>query len=522
MQSWTSRLGVILAVTGSAVGLGNFLKFPGQLATYGGGFMIPYLVCLLVIGLPIAWIEWSMGRQGGRRGVNSVPGVLLALTGRRRLAMFGALAPLIPLMIYTYYIVVEAWCLVYAWRYLCGGFGFSDAGQYGTFFSSFTGVGADDGALFANGELLAAVAICGLLNMLVVWRGIAKGIELVCTWGMPLLVLLALAVVARVLTMEPVGGRTVVDALGATWDPASTFTADDGATRTVTLLGTLTDHRAWLAAAGQIFFTLSLGMGVLITYASYMKPDDDVALSATTAAAGNEFCEVALGGMMSIPAAFLFLGPAVLVAVPGLFGLGFVALPNVFDAMPGGAIFGFLFFALLFLAAITSSLSMIQPAMAFLEEGFGRTRHAAVWIVAAITTPGVALVLWLGKGFTALDTIDFWMGNLAILVFALFTTIVFAHVLGADKGLAELRRGAEIPVPSWFAPTVRWITPAVLVAVLVAFLAGELQGGGRIAALADRRVALPFAYIALCTALFLWLGRTALPRLQARIDGGRP
>jgi NSS family neurotransmitter:Na+ symporter len=520
MQTWTTRLGVILAVTGSAVGLGNFLKFPGHLATWGGGFMIPYLVCLLAIGLPLAWAEWTMGRQGGARGVNSVPGILLALTGRRRLAVLGALAPLMPLLIYTYYVVVEAWCLAYAWRYLAGGF---DPGtDFGAHFAGFTGVAAPDGSLFATPELLAAVALCAALNLLVVWRGIARGIELVCTWGMPLLVLCAVAVVARILTLEPHDGRSVLDALGATWNPDRTVTAADGATRSVSLVGTLGDPRAWLAAAGQVFFTLSLGMGVLMTYASYMKRDDDAALSATTACAGNTCCEVGLGGMMSIPAAFLLIGPSVLVVVPGLFGLGFVSLPAVFAAMPLGALWGFLFFALLFLAAVTSSLSMIQPAVAFLEEGFARSRRGAVAVVALITTPGVLLVLWLGNGFTALDTIDFWAGNLGILLCALLLVLVFSWVVGAERGLAELRRGAEIPVPSVTAPVLRWVTPGLLIAVLGFFLWGELAGGGRIAALADWRVALPFAYTAALGALFLWLGARALPALARRIDGGRP
>lgn len=521
MQTWTSRLGVILAVTGSAVGLGNFLKFPGQLATYGGGFLIPYFVALLVIGLPLAWVEWTLGRQGGARGVNSVPGIVLALTGRRRLSALSAVAPLIPLMIYCYYVIIEAWCLGYALRYLGGGFGFAEPARYGEHFAAYVGLGADGGMVSQPG-LLAILGLCLAGNLAVIWLGVSRGIERVCTWAMPLLVLCALAIVVRVLTLAPVEGRTVLDALGAVWNPERSLTLADGSMRTVTLAQTLANPDAWLAAAGQIFFTLSLGMGVLITYASYMKRDDDVALSSLTACAGNEFCEVALGGMLSIPAAFLFFGSAVLISVPGLFGLGFVSLPNVFDRMPGGAAWGFCFFLLLFLAAITSSLSMLQPAVAFLEEGLGLTRRGAVAAIGLLTLPGIALAAWLSHGFTALDTLDFWMGNLAILVCALVICIVFAWMLGTRAGLAELRRGAEIPVPGLLGPVLRWITPAFLLVVLGAFLAKELSGGGRIAALADWRVALPFAYLAGCTLLAVALGFAAQRRLQARLDGGRP
>ncbi|MFM2091805.1 MAG: hypothetical protein RLZZ127_2294 [Planctomycetota bacterium] len=509
---WGSRLGVILAVTGSAVGLGNFLKFPGQLAEYGGGFLIPYAVALLVIGLPLCWVEWTMGRAGGARGVNSVPGILLALTGRRWASVLGAAAPAVPLVIYGYYIVIEGWCLYYAW-------------DTERLWVGLVGLGRDWG--MAPG-LAAAVVLCAAINLAVVYRGINRGIELVCTWGMPVLVLCAIAVVARVLTLGTVTGadgieRTVADGLGAVWNLERTVSAG-GATRTVSLAATLSDPRAWLAAAGQIFFTLSLGMGVLMTYASYMRTDDDVALSATTAAAGNEFCEVAVGGMMTVPAAVLFLGAGVLVAVPGLFGLGFVALPKVFAAMPGGQVFGFLFFFLLFLAAVTSSLSMLQPAVAFLEEGFGRSRRAAVLLIGAITAPGVVLVCWLSAGLTALDTMDFWMGTLGVVLCALLVLVSFAWLWGLRAGLAELRRGAGIPIPVLIGPIVAWVAPAALLAILGAFLWNEIlakDSGGRIAALADWRTALPAAYALGMGALFVVLGALAQARLRRRI-GGEP
>ena len=115
-EQWGSRIGVILAVAGSAVGLGNFLRFPGQAAANGGGaFMIPYFVCLLLVGIPICWAEWTMGRQGGRYGVNSCPAILSALGGSRVWSYFGVLGLLIPVCIYAYYNVIEVWCLGYAW-----------------------------------------------------------------------------------------------------------------------------------------------------------------------------------------------------------------------------------------------------------------------------------------------------------------------------------------------------------------------------------------------------------------------
>ena len=516
--TWTGRLGVVLAVAGSAVGLGNFLKFPGLLATYGGGILIPYLAALIVIGLPLCWAEWAMGKAGARRGVHSAPAILLAVTGRRWGAALGGAMPAIVLGIYGYYLVVEAWCLFYAWQYLVSGI---PTGGGSALFARMTGVGGD-GQVAALPGVLACVAICHGLNLLVLAGGIRAGIERLCTWGLPLLVLCAVIVVARVLTLGEVTGadgvaRTVSDGLGAVWNPERTVTASDGTARTVSLATTLAKPEAWLAAASQILFTLSVGMGVLLTYASYLRERDEVALASTTAAAANQTCEVVLGGMMAVPAAVLFLGSGILIAVPGLFGLGFVSLPEVFAAMPGGQAIGFCFFALLFLAAITSSLSMLQPGCAMAQEVLGLGRGAAVAALGLITLPGIAITLWLSGGLTALDTMDFWIGNLALMLCALATAVIVGWVWPGDGGMAELRRGARLDVAGLAGPVLRWVTPLALLAILAGFLAKELAGGGRVAALADWRVALSAGWVIALVLVGAALGHRARYRLAARI-----
>src|SRR5690606_14655819 len=120
-ERWGSRFGVILAVTGSAVGLGNFLRFPGLAAQYeGGAFMIPYFISLLLIGLPLAWAEWAMGRYGGVRGFNSTPGIFRCICKNRASSFLGVFGLIVPVVIYMYYVFIEAWCLGYAWNYLTG------------------------------------------------------------------------------------------------------------------------------------------------------------------------------------------------------------------------------------------------------------------------------------------------------------------------------------------------------------------------------------------------------------------
>src|SRR5690606_6814489 len=144
-EQWASRLGVILAVSGSAVGLGNFLRFPGQAAQNGGGaFMIPYFVALVLLGIPLCWAEWTMGRYGGRRGFHSAPGIFSVLWRNRFSKYLGSVALLVPLVIYMYYVVIEAWCLGYAFSYLTGALELgSDTKAYEQYFSDYVGSGAN-------------------------------------------------------------------------------------------------------------------------------------------------------------------------------------------------------------------------------------------------------------------------------------------------------------------------------------------------------------------------------------------
>ncbi len=474
-EGWGTKVGVILAVMGSAVGLGNFLRFPGLAAKYGGGaFLFPYLIAFLVVGLPLAWMEWSLGRYGGRLGHHSAPGIIRAITGRRGMAYVGMLGTLLPVMIYTYYVFVEAWCLSYAWAYLTGAFyrlgGDSEA--ITTHFLESVGATAN-GAVFGSGtarRMLVFLAICFGLNFFLIYRGVKKGIEKFCNVAMPLLVVCALILLVRVLTLPAHPDhpeQSILNGLGYLWNPSLPGES---------FWHTLARPDIWLAATGQIFFSLSVGFGLILTYASYLKRDDDVALGSLTAASGNEFCEVVLGGMIAIPAAFVFLGPAVVQNPPGTFGMGFIALPNVFNQMPGGNIFGFLFFALLFLAAVTSSLSMLQPTIALLEEGTGLGRRPAVALLGGATLLGCLFIVYFSKDFTALDTIDFWVANFFIFVFATAQVLIFGWVLGIDRGMAELRRGAEIRLPRILPFMLKYVSPVYLLIIFCAWLVYELPG----------------------------------------------
>jgi NSS family neurotransmitter:Na+ symporter len=455
-QRWGSKLGIILAVAGSAIGLGNFLRFPSQAAQNGGGaFMIPYFIALVLIGVPLMWVEWTAGRFGGGFGHSSAPGIFHSLCRKNRfIKYFGVVGIIAPFIIFMYYSYVESWCLAYAYYSLVGELNFGTAGEYLSFLQGHQGVGGAGLAGSAPGFVFFLITFG--LNAWVVHHGIQGGIERLCNWAMPILLICGIVIVFRVLTLDaPPGAPSDQDAvhgLGYLWNPD---------------LSALKSPRVWMAAAGQIFYTLSLGMGVILSYASYLKKTDDVALSGLTASGTNEFAEVVLGGSIVIPAAFVFFGAAgvAVVARSGAFNLGFVTMPQIFAGLPGGFFYGFLWFLMLSLAGITSSISMAQPAIAFMEDEFNLTRPKAVRIFSIAGFILCQPAIWfLNKG--VLDDLDFWGGTFFIVLGAAFEIILLAWVFGIDKAWDELHHGGQLRVPRVFRYIIKYVSPTLLLGMI--------------------------------------------------------
>ncbi|HTL69595.1 MAG TPA: sodium-dependent transporter [Lacunisphaera sp.] len=471
-EAWSSRLGVILAVAGSAVGLGNFLRFPGLAAQYGGAaFMIAYFVALLLLGIPIGWTEWTMGRQGGLAGYHSSPGIFHAIVRHPLGKYLGLMGFIIPVVVYMYYVYIEAWCLGYALNAASGTF--SHVGiDYGKFFADFTGAGANGVAIhFGLKDVGLFVVLVYIANFYFIYKGLSKGIEFVCKWGMPVLILIALIILGRVMTLgtpDPAKpDQNVLNGLGYMWNPHGIWNGfgQPG----------LGDPQLWLAAAGQIFFSLSVGFGAIITYASYLRKKDDVVLSGLTAASANEFCEVGLGGLITVPAAFVFLGAAG-IAGQGTFGLGFKVLPFVFSKMPFGDFFATIFYVLLFIAAITSSLSMLQPGVAFFEEGLRLKRKAAMGALALLTGLGTMIVWWFSKDLKALDTIDFWIGTVGIFIQGMILVATYSWIIGIEEGWKETHAGAAMRIPGFYKPVLQFVSPLFLFLVFLMFIGANVLG----------------------------------------------
>ncbi|HRI47589.1 MAG TPA: sodium-dependent transporter [Ignavibacteriaceae bacterium] len=455
-EQWGSRIGLILAVAGNAVGLGNFLRFPVQAAQNGGGaFMIPYFIFFLILGIPLMWIEWGIGRHGGRHGHGSAPGMFQRLWKNPIAKYFGTLGLFISLVIMIYYTYIESWTLGYSFFSITKMyFGETSFESMKDFLYSYQGRMVGDFSSVWTSYIFLMITFT--INFWVLLRGISKGIEKLAKIAMPLLFLFAIILAIRVFTLGTPDSNnpenSVMNGFAFIWNPNFAL---------------LENPSVWLAAAGQIFFTLSVGMGTIHAYASYLKPKDDIALSALTTSATNEFAEVILGGSIAIPAAVAFFGVTVTtqIAMGGAFDLGFVSMPLIFRQIPFGEFFGFIWFLLLFFAGITSSVAMGQPVVAFLEEELGITRKKAVGILAIVVFTAVQFVVFFLKyGF--LNEMDYWAGTFGLVVFALIETILFMWIYDGEKAWEEMNSGGDIKIPRAFFYIMKYVTPLVLVTVM--------------------------------------------------------
>ena len=495
----------MLAVAGSAIGFGNFLRFPGLAAQYGGGaFMVAYFTAFVLLGIPLSWVEWTIGRKGGSLGGHCTVSIFYLISGKSYWKYLGIAGVISTIGIAMYYIPLESWTIGYAWHTAMGDLQFETPAEYGNFFANFVGL-TGDGSIFMNGgSQLLFFALAILANMYIIFRGIGKGIEWFCKWSMPLLFLTAFIILARVLTLGTPDAtqpeRNVSQGLGYMWNPTKTMLVVEGkdvemvpaaATaeqkaelitriqaanpgkaveeKYISLTQGLLNPEMWLTAAGQVFFSLSIGFGTVCSYASYVRRRKDIALSSLTANAANEAIEVGLAGMMIIPAAVALLG-VVAAAGCGTFGLGFNVLPQVFHCMPGGQIFGTLFFVLLFIGAITSAISMLQPSVAFLEEFWNLRRMQSVSLVAFLVTVGTLMVGWFTDGLMALDTMDFWFGTMFLYLTSCLFFTLFNCVWGTKNGLEELKLGSAIKLPCGLGFIIRWVTPSILLIIFASWL----------------------------------------------------
>lgn len=461
---WSSKLGLALAAAGSAIGLGNFLRFPGQAYMNGGGaFLVPYIICFFLIAIPLCWLEWSLGKLGGSKGAHSGPGILLAVSRNRLISIvIGSLTVLIPAGIYAYYAVIQSWCLHYFLIFagLLGDHSFSSPEISKTVFATAS-------KMNNNGFELSASLLCLLvtigLNAIVVYRGFIKSVEKFCTIAIPFMAVLAIFILIRVLTLgtpDPAfPERNVWNALGFMWNPR----IGEGEAWWQIYL----NPDIWLAAFGQVFFSISVGFGILLHYASYVRKNEDIALTSYTATSANGFFEVCVGGMITIPVIFLFLGDNF--NPKSSFDLGFISMPLVFERLAMGNLFGALWFLMLFLAAITSSVSMITPIVAFVRETLNCSGKTATVLTLAKLSIFNLICFYYSKDLEFLSSVDYWIGTLGIFLLAMGIVIVSVYT-GLNVVFSALYEGALIKIPKAAKPIVSYVTPIAFSVVFLSWL----------------------------------------------------
>ncbi|WP_294736720.1 sodium:calcium symporter [uncultured Flavobacterium sp.] len=457
-DSWGSRVGLILAMAGNAVGLGNFLRFPVQAVQNGGGaFIIPYLICFVVMGIPLLFIEWSTGRFGGRYGNHSTPYILDTMAKGRIWKYIGVFGIFTNIAVASYYCYIESWTMSYVYHSVVGTFSSMDQAGIANFFNDYTTIGGESttGIPF---EAVVFYIVCLLLNTYILSKGL-KGIEKVAKIGMPLLILFGVILAVRGLSLGTGGASEMFPDANA-WDGINFLWTPQ--------FDSLANPKVWLAAAGQIFFTLSVGMGTIHCYAAYLKSKDDVALNAVSAGFMNEFVEVVLGSLIVIPIAAGYLGLDWVLQNAG-FGMAFQTMPYLFQQWGDVlSIFAGLFwFGLLFFAGITSSLAMGTPWMGFMRDEFNWSGTKGAWSFGLIALiMGLPTVFFFQEG--VFDEYDYWAGTVSLVVFAFLETVLFSWIFGIKRGWAEINMGADIKVPIIFKYLILVVTPLLLGWVLFA------------------------------------------------------
>ena len=442
-----SKLGFILSAAGSAVGLGNIWKFPGKAYNSGGGaFLVIYILMVALIGTTVMLAEFTLGRKTQKNAIASFREL------NAKWSWAGGLGVLTGFIILCYYCQVGGWTIKYIVGYIT-----ESATIYAdpmTYFLNMLG---------ANGFPLQGAIIFPLIFLLltafIISRGVAEGIEKMSKVLMPLLFVLLIGLMIRACTLPG---------------------ADEGLKYMLTFDASTINGNAFLVALGQAFFSLSLGMGVMITYASYLSKDDNL-VSNTGIICVLDTCVALFAGFMIIPAVFA-TGIA-----PGMGGgFAFATLAGVFMSIPGGTIFGMLFYFLLFFAAVTSSTSILEGTVAFLTEEKGWERKKTLVIVSIVlfiigifytfSQAGFMEIhgIWFSKNGVEYpifgDFLEYLTDRLLLPLGAFFTTVFVGWIWGTDNAVKEATSDGKFPfalAPLWKV-LVKFIAPICIIVIIIA------------------------------------------------------
>ena len=434
-SSFTGKLGFVLAAAGSAVGLGNIWRFPYLAAKYGGGiFLLVYIILAVTFGFTLMAAEIALGRKTGLSAIGAF-GKL-----NKKFAFIGYIGALIPIIILPYYSVVGGWVIKYLVGFASGnGHNAANDGYFGEFITG-------------AAQPIIWFALFVAITMAVVLLGVKNGIEKASKVLMPVLVVLSLFIAIYVMFLP-----------GA-WDGIVYYIKPDFANFS---------YKTIIAAMGQQFYSLSIAMGIMITYGSYMKKEVNVEKSIHHIEifdTGVAF----LSGLMIIPAVFVFSGGDKDALGKGA-SLMFETLPKVFDGMPGGQIIGSLFFILVLLAALTSSVSLAETVVSILQDKLKIDRKLTCLIVLigclVIGLPSALGYGVLGSikilGMQFLDLFDFVSNSVLMPIAAILTCVFIGYIIKPKAVIDEIEESAPFKAKKMFCVIIKYIAPVFLIVILV-------------------------------------------------------
>ncbi|MGI6045957.1 MAG: sodium-dependent transporter [Eggerthellaceae bacterium] len=440
---WSSKWAFVLAAAASAVGLGNLWRFPYLAAKYGGGtFLITYVVLVFTVGISLLLLETALGRHTRQ----SVIGAFSHFG--KKYKFIGILATLVPFIITPYYCIIGGWVTKYMTAYITNAAGtLADGGEYFTAF------------IESPVSSFIFMAIFMLIAFVIVALGVKGGIEKANLVMMPVLVVMSIGIAIFTLTMP-----------GAAEGAAYYLIPDFSKFSPELVIGAL----------GQMFYSLSLAMAIMITYGSYVEKQSDLTVSAGRIA-GFDLGISFFAGLMIVPAAFVAMGSGAAVAEHSGPSLMFVILPEVFNNMgPVANIIGFLFFLLVLFAALTSAISLTEACTSIVSDGTGWSRKKSVIVTGAIVFVagiiinagynGLSFIQPLGEGTTILDFADFISNSVLMPIVALLTCIFVGWIIKPQVLIDEIRVSSKFKLANAWAVMIKYIAPVLIVVILVAYV----------------------------------------------------
>lgn len=444
-EQWRTQFGFLLAAVGSAIGLGNIWRFSYMAYANGGGaFLIPYFFALFTSGIPLLMLEFALGHEK----VGSAP-MALVRVGKRWEWLGWWAVTFVMFGIELYYTVIIAWCLNYFLLSFNLGWG-ADPNAF--FFKTFLALSSSPAHIGAiRTPILFALMIVWSLNWFITFRGIQRGIELANKIFMPLLFLLTAVLVCWAINLKGAG-------LGI----KAYLTPD---------FSKLAHPKVWIDAYSQIFFTLSLGFGIMIAYASYLPERADLSKNAILTAFINCGYSLFAGFAVFSTLGFMALaqGKPIGQVVSQSIGLAFVAYPKAVSLMPGGSFFGAIFFFCLMVAGLSSSISILEAFVAALVDKFAFKRRTVTSVCAVLGFCG-SLFFTTRGGLYWLDIVDHFITNYGLVVVGFFESIVVGWFLGTRILREHMNRVSSLKVGAWWDFFVKYFAPVVLGVIIVGAL----------------------------------------------------